>query len=104
MNTTKSGFTVTNVALHLINKKNNELRFADHEIDRTAFRPVDNQAIDEFFDGHLKAIWEAPESNTIRTAAFLKESKIKAQYTAIKKQSSPFLKESVIMAQALFDI
>jgi hypothetical protein len=104
MNTTTSGFTVTNVALHLINKKEDELRFADHEIDRTAFRPVDNQAIDEFFDGHLKAIWDAPGSNTIRAANFLKTSKIKAQYTAIKTESSPFLKESVNMAQALYDI
>jgi len=101
---TKSGFTVTHVALHLINKKDDQLKFSDHEIDLTAFRPADNQAIDEFFDGHLKAIWEAPESNTVRTATFLKKSSIKAQYTAINTAHSPFLTESVNMAQALFDV
>src|SRR6185369_3375195 len=104
MTITKPNFTVSHVALHLINKKNNELRLSDHEIDRSLFGPADNQAIDTFLDGHLSALWTAPESSTIRAATFLKGSKIKSQYTAIKSKNSSFLAESAIMAKSLFDV
>jgi hypothetical protein len=103
MTITKPNFTVSHVALHLINKKNNELRLSDHEIDRSVFGPTDNQAIDTFLDGHLSALWTAPESNSIRAATFLRGSKIKSQYAAIKSKSSSFLAESAVMAQSLFD-
>jgi hypothetical protein len=104
MNVTEPDFTVNHVALHLINKKNNELKLSDHEIDRTVFGPAENKAIDDFFGGHLNTIWAAAEGNAIRAASFLKESQIKTQYQAIKSKSSLFLEESANMARGLFEV
>jgi hypothetical protein len=104
MTTTSPNFTVSHVALHLIDKRNNDIRLSDREVDRSGFAPADNLAIDSFLEGHLRAIWTAPESNTIRAATFSKGSKIKSQYAAIKSKHSPFLGESAVMAQALFEV
>ena len=84
-------FTVERVTLHLINKKDDKLSLADHEINMNAFtRQEDSDAITAFFTGHLQKVWDAPEGNTIRAARFLRNSEIRKQYSSIKADTSQF--------------
>ena len=99
-----SDFTVNRIALHLINKKDNKLDLADHEIDLKAFNPTDLAAVRIFFSGHLRLVWDAAEGNTIRAAKFLKASEIRKHYSDLKTGTSQFLQQSRQMAESLFAI
>jgi len=100
----ENGFTVERVALHLIDKKNNNLNQADHEIDLNAFpAKEDIAAVQKFFSSHLQSVWDAAESSTVRAAKFASKSSVRGYYNDLKQNSSQFLQRSRDMAKALFD-
>lgn len=98
-------FNVERVALHLINKKDNKLNLSDHEIDLGAFKAQEDiEAVRNFFSGHLRVIWDAAESNTVRAAKFSSNSEVRGHYNDLKTDSSQFLQRSRAMAESLFSV
>ncbi len=94
-----SKYQVNKVAVHLVSKDDTQL--TTEEIILTDFQPDDQAAIQEFFAGHLKHIWNAGEARTTSSAQFHTTSEIQQYYQDLNANSSNFFSHSCEMAKLL---
>jgi nucleoid-associated protein YejK len=92
-------YQVNRVALHLVSK--DEAQLATKEIILSDFPPADQDAIQEFFAGHLKHIWNVGEARTTSSAQFHDHSDIQKYYQDLNTDSSNFFAHSCEMAKLL---
>lgn len=98
------GFTIERVAVHLVDRQLPGPRFAQEEIDFTAFSESDIEVLGKFFSGHLDTIWKAPEGLRTRSAKFKGLAVMRGYYEQLTKSTSQFFDLSRHMAQRLHDV
>jgi nucleoid-associated protein YejK len=98
-------FEIEHVALHLINREQRGPRFSNKEIDLSVFtKKEDIEAINNFFSGHLKKIWDAPEGRRTRAATFTELSMMNQYFKDMVETPAQFFEVSRHMAQRLYDV
>jgi nucleoid-associated protein YejK len=92
-------YQVNKVALHPVSKS--QPQPATDEILLSNFSAPDQQAIQDFFAGHLKHIWGAGEARTTSSAQFNGNSQIKKFYQDLDANPAKFFPHSCDMARLL---
>lgn len=92
-------YQVNKVALHPVSKS--QPQPATDEIVLSTFSAPDQQAIQDFFAGHLKHIWGAGEARTTSSAQFNGNSKIQEYYQDLNSNPANFFRHSCDMANLL---
>ena len=92
-------YQVNKVALHPVSKS--QPQPATDEILLSKFSASDQQAIQDFFAGHLKHIWSASEARTTSSAQFNGNSDIKKYYQDLDSNPDNFFPHSRDMARLL---
>lgn len=97
-------FEVQKIALHLVDRQDVGPRLSKKEAELDSFGNVeDKAALETFFEGHLKKVWEAQEGRRTIAASFLDDSPLPTYIQELEADPSKFFTNSCKLAQRLYD-